>query len=117
MEQDLVLLKKLRGALIMNHPKVATAIVNVLIADIAADDGVITDEERALINTAPESAESANSGEAPTDNTASPKLPSSTDVWNNVLDAHMYLHHFENIEECRKVAKICYEFIARKLRA
>lgn len=50
-------------------------------------------------------------------NTASPKLPSSTDVWNNVLDAHMYLHHFENIEECRKVAKICYEFIARKLRA
>jgi hypothetical protein len=50
-------------------------------------------------------------------NTASPKFPSSTDVWNNVLDAHMYLHHFENIEECRKVAKICYEFIARKLRA
>jgi hypothetical protein len=89
MEQDLVLLKKLRGALIMNHPKVATAIVNVLIADIAADDGVITDEERALINTAPESAESANSGEAPTDNTASPKLPSFIELCESVEKSHI----------------------------
>jgi hypothetical protein len=89
MEQDLVLLKKLRGALIMNHPKVAMAIVNVLIADIAADDGVITDEERALINAAPEAAEPANSGETPTDNTCVMPFPTFIELCESVEKSHI----------------------------
>ena len=50
-------------------------------------------------------------------NTGSPKLPSSTEVWNHVCEYSPALRTVEQIAADRRVAKLVYEFIYRQLRA
>ena len=57
----------------------------------------------------------AELGTAP--NTGSPKLPSSTEVWNHVCEYSPALRTVEQVEADRRVAKLVYGFIYRQLRA
>ena len=47
-------------------------------------------------------------------NTASQKLPSSTEVWKHVVDNSSSFVDLAGIESYRKVAQLVYEFIRRQ---
>jgi hypothetical protein len=50
-------------------------------------------------------------------NTASKKFPSSTDVWNSVIDHYMDVGLPGTVEQARSVSKVVYDFLRRKLLA
>ena len=60
--------------------------------------------------------EKFNSAHSPT-NTGSPKFPSSTEVWNHVCEYSPALRTVDKVKADRRVSKLVYEFIRRKLRA
>jgi hypothetical protein len=50
-------------------------------------------------------------------NTGSPKLPSSTDVWKMVVDLCADKKLFCDVEAARAISEAVYKFIYRQLRA
>ena len=50
-------------------------------------------------------------------NTGSPKLPSSTEVWNMIKDFRIDKGVICSVDDLRSVSQAIYEFISRQLRA